>query len=143
MKISSTMPMPHVGRTSEAPSTRAAQPAPPLHTSASLVGALTGSDRSFLLNTFGMTVTTQGDSMTFHGLEGLSGDDAMAAGQLAMQLMADRQRGAIEGDVSPDYFHALLLRVGDDSGQAFQDMISKALDYLTGGSPVTRVDTRA
>ena len=35
-----------------------------------------------------------------------------------------------------------LIRVGDDSGQAFQDMITKALDYLIQGGPVTRVDTK-
>ncbi|MFC3690282.1 hypothetical protein [Aquipuribacter hungaricus] len=144
MQISSATPPSYINRagsTAAAPSARAT-PSGPTHTEA-LVGSLTASDRSFLLNAFGMTVTAQGDTMTFHETAGLSGEDGKAASQLASQLMADRQRGAIEGDVTPDYFHALLIRAGDDSGQAFQDMISKALDYLTKGSAVTRVDARA
>jgi len=144
MHISSATPPSYINRASSTAATAAPARATPsglTHTEA-LVGSLTASDRSFLLNAFGMTVTAQGDTMTFHETAGLSSEDGKAASQLASQLMADRQRGAIEGDVSPDYFHALLIRAGDDSGQAFQDMISKALDYLTKGSAVTRVDAR-
>lgn len=141
MQISSPTAMPYVERTSPtvgAGRTSADAPTP----TETLAASLTTSDRSFLLNALGMSVSSQGDTVTFHGLEGLSGEDGKAASQLAMQLMADRQRGAIEGDITPDYLHSLLIRAGDDSGQAFQDVITKALAYLAEGGPITRVDTR-
>ena len=145
MKVNTAMPMLAIDRSSTVgTAARAAEAAPPRHTAAALVGALTESDRGFLLNALGMTVTTQGPSMTFHGTENLRAEEGMAASQLAMQLMADRLRGAVDGDVSPAYLHALLIRSGNDSGQtAFHDVIGKALDYITKGSQVARVDTHA
>ncbi len=127
------------------PRASAAAPAPAASTSASLVGSLTESDKSFLLNSFGMTVTARvdPDSMTFHGTENMSPEQARGASTLASQLMADRQRGAVDGDVSSSYLTGLLSRIGTDPAQApFADAISKALEHLAGGSTVARVDTR-
>lgn len=123
--------------------TGAAAPTLPAHSPASLVGSLTESDKSFLLNGFRMTVTAHGDSITFHGTENMSAEEARGASQLAMQLMADRQRGAVDGDVPSSYLTGLLSRIGTDPAQAtFADAISKALEYLADGSTVARVDTR-
>lgn len=127
-------------------SSRASAAAPaPAFTSASLVGSLTESDTSLLLNSLGLTVTARvdPDSMTFHGTENMSPEEARGASTLAMQLMADRQSGAVDGDVSSSYLTGLLSRIGTDPAQAtFADAISNALEYLAGGSTVARVDTR-
>lgn len=105
--------------------------------------ALTRSDKGLLLNALGVTVTPRGDGFDFQMPEGTSVEESKAAGQLAMQMMLDRQRGAIDGDVSSSYLTDLLDRAGHSIQPAFENVLNKALDYLVKGSPVTRVNEQA
>ena len=105
--------------------------------------ALTRSDKGLLLNALGVTVTPRGDGFDFQMPEGTSVEDTKAAGRLAMQMMLDRQRGAINGDVSSSYPKELLDRAGYDINPAFENVLNKAPEYLGKGSPVTRVNEQA
>lgn len=129
--------------------TPAAQPAKPASATSSqteperLVASLTDSDKSFLLNTLGMTVTARGNFTETQMPAGLSEEEGKARQTIAAQLMFDRERGAIEGNVSPSYLKDLLERRKDDSTEEFQDLMTKSLEYLLKGDGPKRVDTQA
>jgi len=108
---------------------------------------LTESDKSFLLNGLGVTITPLSNGSE-HGYtlttsEPVSDDEWVARQTAAAQIMSDRQQGLIQGDVSTTYLTELLTRARDDSSSAFQAVLQRGLDFLAKGAPVTRVDTQA
>ncbi|MGI4895444.1 MAG: hypothetical protein ACRYF3_10055 [Janthinobacterium lividum] len=144
MRIAGTNPLSYVPQTSTV--TRTASPAQTTP-SANAADYLTDSDKSFLLNGLGVTITpwTAGGEhgYTMTTTEPVSDDEWVARQTAAADLMQDRKQGLIQGDVSPAYLKDLLARAKDDSSKAFQAVLQRGLDFLAKGSPVKHVDTQA
>lgn len=113
------------------------------------VSYLTDSDKSLLLNSLGVTMTagTTAEGADFIGMTvnpPVSDDEWAARMNVASQIMMDRKYGQLRGEVTPGYLTDLLTRYRDSGADTSMEVVlSKALDYLSKGTPATRVDTQA
>jgi hypothetical protein len=142
MRITGTSPL-----TTVEPSTatsRTTATSAPESAEAKAANALTDSDKSFLLNGFGVAVTTNGQGALFFTPNHPMSDDEMGAVMgLTTEIATDRTSGQLQGNVTPSYLASILSRAKDDSTKAYQAALQHGIDYLIKGSPVKHVDTQA
>ncbi|MGI4895667.1 MAG: hypothetical protein ACRYF3_11205 [Janthinobacterium lividum] len=141
MRVAGSTPVPYVD-----PSSRPTRSISPTHIASATdtVSALTDSDKTFMLNAFGVNVSVDRDgSVHSTPTKPISEDESMAGMHVALQLASDRASGRLQGEVTTSYLTDLLARTKDSGTDAYQAVLRSGIDYLLKGSPVKHIDTEA